>query len=361
MEGENQKRIQHDSICRSANDGLRMLRREAFGLEFLERHGLEKQTASGFKLIYGGSRFIRASRPVAAWMNDGDEADLGFSMSNEPINASLSLLNSAVERSSVESLRFAGIIGGGDQFLRMTVSLALSGKRLESVAGMDVNEAQVMNLRLLAEMENEMRASGTAFMPKRKGGVVRSNSESPNEIYANERGLFACGFGDLHFRERGSRQRRRMHAEHGSFVGPMLSGDAAEVVDTWTGRQVGEVCVDTDGAAVTRAKDRNGDIRETVLDRSARYCLVSSIMQPEEMPVINAFDADMLDYLVRVPAGDAPNIIYVSNLWQWDPRTLAAISGYVLEHGKFETGTLLASSSAYRPELSILVKSGGHV
>lgn len=311
---------------------------------------LDKSVGEGFRLSYSRSvvQTLKLAKDRLRKCYDGSYL-LGFCASNEHFYAAMPTFKSAVSSSALDSIRFMGITGGGDQYLRLIGAISETGKRIESIAAVDKNVVQLLNLNLLAKRENEAARTGELLIVRELRGVLGRGSASNALLVRGSDNTTAYSLYDFSIYNCSNISNRfgRLEAvHHEELFDEALEGIVAKI--------------STKERAVTvEIRTEDGGVAKQALLPDVSYGLVPRINVRGQVPVINAFNSDVFEYLKKVQRKDAPNVIYLSNWHEWEFDDVAKLHAYVLRTKKFEEGTMIVYARPNSYTLNYIVKDGG--
>ncbi|HUY70315.1 MAG TPA: hypothetical protein VMV00_01965 [Candidatus Baltobacteraceae bacterium] len=295
---------------------------------------------------------------------------VNYPISNEGFHKALPLLTAMAAESNVSKIRFAGITGGGTQYLRLVSALADSGKEIDSICAIDINVMQLLNLSHLAERMNHMARHGIAFEVTntnrglKEGGYLEATfSFSYNEMKINTESLW-----QLEPYPIGVVKNSALLPLNGNDLRMPISDkgtNTCSIRNMDTGNKVGEITIrGKDELEITSISGERGADKKVYGFKVAGDSLLSMIGRVEvkqKIPTINAFHIDADSFLDRVHPNDAPNFIYLSNMKGagMSVGSFERILELIHSNPKFELGTTVMYTSVMNLRALFVLKKVG--
>ncbi|MCW6159976.1 MAG: hypothetical protein LVQ95_02730 [Candidatus Micrarchaeales archaeon] len=303
------------------------------------------------------SNHFSVSRRVKDAEQEIDTAKLGlnYESSNESYLCVVSMLESLA--GNLPHVRFAGVAGGGDAFLNLFGALA-THKHFQSSVALDINAVQLHHLSWIADQIASAVSEGgrsiiTEFIA---GGALR-----PDISIFDECELFFHSRFDLCKKDGTPIQDNlpyRIMEKPCGFALRLsdLAGGCFGLRD-FDGSVIGAIEV---GEYPYMADFLHGEHR-TRIKSGVRYGVrpVKSFYRP--VPVTNTLNESIDKYLRNVKPKAAPNVIYLSNIYNpffhngWGGHLLYYIAG----EKKFEEGTIIIESHNPALNANVLMKREG--
>ncbi|HVC58289.1 MAG TPA: hypothetical protein VND15_02335 [Candidatus Acidoferrales bacterium] len=296
---------------------------------------------------------------------------VNYPISNEGFHKALPLITTMAAESKLSKIRFAGITGGGTQYLRLVSALADSGKEMDSICAIDINVMQLLNLSHLSERMNHMARHGIAFEVTnanrglKEGGYLESTfTFSYNEMKINTDSLW-----QLEPYPIGSMKNSALLPLNANDLRMPISShgtNTCSIKNVDTGKKVGEIKIrGRDEIEITSVSGKDGANKRVYGFKVAGDSMLSIIGRVElkqKIPTINAFHIDAASFLQLVHPDDAPNFIYLSNMkgGGMSVGSFEHILERIHEDKKFEIGTaVMYTSVANLKALFVLKKVEG--
>ncbi len=283
-----------------------------------------------------------------------------------------------------KTVRFAGIAGGGVPDLKLIAGITNAGVELESVAVVDIESLQFLNLADLLRKENEMRKNKMGMeLIERRGrreaavdclelGDTPGTVHIPEMLF-NDFMIETTIDGHRHLIGRLKEVTDKL-GQHVTPIQQQVDDSAPESLRTalnvgaeeakkWLiraigpenrqGEVVGAIEFESDGRACITLKTDAGESKryfkkpgyDPTPEPGAQngYYPLPLVQLAKEIPEFQPVQINAVDYLERIASEDAPNVIYLSNIQHplGKEKFASEVLAKIQNDKKFEEGTLI--------------------